>query len=89
MKISDFLFIAICFFLMLSGCTVKKGFEIIDGETWFRGERCLVVGLRCSNALINDNATDELIRYLPVYKSYGLNTVSVFLMGSFQEFPDF
>src|SRR3974390_1877729 len=41
-----------------------------------------ILGLRCSNALISDAKTDELIANLDVFKSYGVNTISVFLMGS-------
>jgi hypothetical protein len=41
-----------------------------------------IIGLRCSNALISDATTDDLIANLDVYQSYGLNTVSVFFMGS-------
>ena len=41
-----------------------------------------VTGLRCSNALISDTTTQELIDNLGIFKSYGVNTVSVFLMGS-------
>lgn len=41
-----------------------------------------ILGLRCSNALISDATTDDLIAALDLYQSYGLNTVSVFLMGS-------
>jgi hypothetical protein len=41
-----------------------------------------ILGLRCSNALLSDEKTDELIANLDIYKSYGVNTVSVFFMGS-------
>ena len=41
-----------------------------------------VIGLRCSNALIGNATTDDLIAALDLYQSYGVNTVSVFLMGS-------
>lgn len=41
-----------------------------------------LIGLRCSNALISDATTNDLIQALDLYRSYGLNTVSVFLMGS-------
>jgi len=41
-----------------------------------------LIGLRCSNALISDTTADDLIEALDLYRSYGLNTVSVFLMGS-------
>lgn len=41
-----------------------------------------VLGLRCSNALISDEKTEELINNLDVFKAYGINSVSVFFMGS-------
>lgn len=41
-----------------------------------------ILGLRCSNALISKGKTDELIANLDAFKSYGVNTISVFLMGS-------
>lgn len=42
----------------------------------------LVKGLRCSNALVSDTAVDELITNLDIFAGYGVNTISVFLMGS-------
>ena len=41
-----------------------------------------VTGLRCSNALISDDSAQCLIDNLETFRSYGINTVSVFLMGS-------
>jgi hypothetical protein len=41
-----------------------------------------ILGLRVSNALISEVKTDELMANLDTFKSYGVNTVSVFLMGS-------
>jgi len=46
------------------------------------GQEILILGLRCSNALLSDKTTQDLIDHLDPYKSYGINTVSVFLMGS-------
>jgi hypothetical protein len=46
------------------------------------GDPFLVKGLRCSNALVTNEATDELIRHLPLFADFGVNTVSVFFMGS-------
>jgi hypothetical protein len=42
----------------------------------------LVTGLRCSNALVTQDATASLIAGLPEFADYGVNTISVFLMGS-------
>ena len=41
-----------------------------------------VVGLRCSNAMISDETAQGLIDVLDTFTSYGINTISVFLMGS-------
>ncbi len=54
-----------------------KGADIL-----LNGTPIKIIGLRCSNALISDEETQELIDNLAVFKSYGVNTVSVFLMGS-------
>ena len=59
------------------------------GELSIRGEEILldgqpikVIGLRCSNSLMSDATTDQLINQLDAMRSYGLNTISVFVMGS-------
>lgn len=52
-----------------------------DQLTW-NGEPFKVIGLRCSNALMTDRTVDELIEQLPVYRAHGVNTVSVYFMGS-------
>lgn len=57
-------------------------FSIKGTKTFLNEKEILVVGLRCSNALYSEKSTAELIENLDVYKSYGLNTVSVFIMGS-------
>jgi hypothetical protein len=55
----------------------------VAGEkTVLDGRDILLKGLRCSNALISDATTDDLIAHLDEYRSYGLNSVSVFFMGS-------
>ena len=55
----------------------------IDGEhILLNDEPVKIIGLRCSNALIDDASAQLLIDNLDTFKSYGLNTVSVFLMGS-------
>jgi len=51
-------------------------------EIMLNGQTIKVIGLRCSNALISDTTTNDLIGALDLYRSYGVNTVSVFLMGS-------
>jgi len=54
-----------------------KGQKVYINENEFK-----VIGLRCSNALISDSDTKELIDNLDVFKFYGVNTISVFFMGS-------
>ena len=54
-----------------------KADQLLLNDTPFK-----VLGLRMSNALISDESTDQLIKNLDVFKDYGVNTVSVFLMGS-------
>lgn len=54
-----------------------------SGETLLLdGEPFLPIGLRTSNALISDVETDELIAHLDTFAAYGVNTVSVYFMGS-------
>lgn len=60
----------------------KNVFSVHDGKTWLNERPFLTIGLRCSNALVSDEATDSLIANLDVYRSYGVNAVSVFFMGS-------
>lgn len=54
-----------------------KGEQVLLNDTAFK-----VIGLRVSNALISDETTDQLIKNLDTFKGYGVNTASVFLMGS-------
>lgn len=55
----------------------------VDGDrTLLNGAPFLSRGLRCSNALISDRTTDDLVAHLDTYAAYGVNTVSVFLQGS-------
>jgi len=57
-------------------------FSIRGDRTYLNDAPILVKGLRCSNALLSDAATQELIEKLDTFASYGINTVSVFFMGS-------
>lgn len=60
----------------------SKALTIRGDQLFHNGEPVKLVGLRCANALISDASTDSLIAKLNLYKSFGLNTVSVYLMGS-------
>jgi hypothetical protein len=57
-------------------------FSVSGTKTTLNGQALLVKGLRCSNALISDQTANDLIASLDTYTSYGINTVSVYLMGS-------
>ena len=57
-------------------------FSVKGNKTYLNEKEILVAGLRCSNALYSKKSSNELIRHLDEYKSYGVNTVSVFIMGS-------
>ncbi len=57
-------------------------FSVKGKKTYLDGREFLVVGLRCSNALISNETTRQLIDNLDEFASYGINTVSVFFMGS-------
>jgi len=57
-------------------------FSVKGNKIYLNGTEFKVIGLRCSNALISDSDAEELIENLDVFKSYGVNTVSVFFMGS-------
>jgi hypothetical protein len=57
-------------------------FSVRGEKTYLNGREFLVKGLRCSNALISDSAAEQLISNLNTFASYGINTVSVYLMGS-------
>ena len=57
-------------------------FSVKGKKVYLNGNELKVIGLRCSNALISDADATELIDNLDVFKSFGVNTVSVFFMGS-------
>ncbi|MHC4743576.1 MAG: DUF5060 domain-containing protein, partial [Planctomycetota bacterium] len=57
-------------------------FTVSGTSSYLNGRQFLVSGLRCSNALMSDTAAEQLIRSLDRFASYGVNTVSVYFMGS-------
>jgi hypothetical protein len=57
-------------------------FTVKGNKTYLNEKEILVAGLRCSNALYSQKSTKELIKHLDDYTSYGVNTISVFIMGS-------
>ena len=60
----------------------KYVFTVRGDKTFVNEQRIIVKGLRCSNALVSDESAEELIANLDTFASYGINTVSVFFMGS-------
>jgi hypothetical protein len=68
--------------LSLSAQVIENRVTVRGEEILQNGEATKIVGLRCSNALISDAATSDLIEALDVFRGYGVNTISVFVMGS-------
>ena len=62
--------------------TEGNRFSISGDQLLINDKPFKMIGLRTSNALISDEATQQLIDHLDVFKSHGVNTVSVFYMGS-------
>jgi hypothetical protein len=46
------------------------------------GQQLIAKGFRCSNALISDQTANDLISSLGTFTSYGINMVTVYVMGS-------
>lgn len=82
MKRKQILLLILILTFWQSGKASKYIFSVKGNRTFLNKQEITVIGLRCSNALISDEATADLINHLDEYKSYGLNTVSVFVMGS-------
>lgn len=77
------IFLSILFLgVILDLCAGDYVFSVKGNLTYLNDREILVAGLRCSNALYSKRATNELISYMDEYKSYGINTISVYLMGS-------
>ena len=76
--------VVLAWVLVTCGCACggRHVFSVQGDKTYLNGEPFLVIGLRCSNALISDATADALIGQLDSYASYGVNTVSVYFMGS-------
>ncbi len=70
--------------LCLSGSSLAGGyaFTVRGDKTCLNGREFLVKGLRCSNALVSDDTTKELIDQLDTFAGYGVNTIGVYFMGS-------
>jgi len=66
------------------GCNSKKqnAVSVSGNKLLMNGKPFLAKGLRCSNALISERSTNELINNLDLYNRYGVNSISVYIMGS-------
>ena len=64
------------------GLAGEYTFTVRGEKTFLNDREFLVKGLRCSNALISDGTAQELIDHLDVLAGYGVNTISVYFMGS-------
>lgn len=75
--------ITFCFlFLSVTQLAAQNVFSVKGNKTYLNGKAFQCIGLRCSNALLADNTVTDLISHLDEYRSYGLNTISVYFMGS-------
>lgn len=72
----------ICLTLSAAGIAGQHRLSIKGAGLLLNEQAFKVIGLRCSNALISDRTATQLIDSLDLYKSYGVNTVSAFFMGS-------
>ena len=80
MRIALSLFISLCTIATCSASQYVFGVE--DTRLTLNGHDFKIIGLRCSNALVSDQTAQELIDSLDPFKSYGINTISVYFMGS-------
>ena len=76
------LFVAIALWAIATCSASQCVFSVEDASLYLNGEEFKIVGLRCSNALVSDTTAQELIDSLDTYKSYGVNMVGVYFMGS-------
>lgn len=69
-------------FLTVPASATGYVFGVRGDSTTINGKGFVAKGLRCSQSLVCQWATDSLIFYLDTFKYYGCNTISVFIMGS-------
>ena len=82
MKTKKFISLLVLVLFAIQSFSGENVFTVKGSKTYLNNREFQCIGLRCSNALISDETADNLIHYLDVYKSYGINTVSVFFQGS-------
>ncbi len=69
-------------FLLTINIYAQNVFSVKGNKTYLNGKEFQSIGLRCPNALLSDETANDLISHLDEYKEYGLNTISVYFMGS-------
>ena len=69
-------------FLLTTHLYAQNVFSVEGNKTYLNQQAFQAIGLRCSNALLSDETVNDLINHLDEYKAYGLNTISIFFMGS-------
>ncbi|MBA7544324.1 hypothetical protein ES705_36676 [subsurface metagenome] len=69
-------------FLLNVSMPAQNVFSVKGNKTYLNDKKFQSIGLRCSNALLSDETVIDLINHLDEYKEYGLNTISVYFMGS-------
>lgn len=78
----QFTIFSICVFLLTGTAFSQNIFSVKGNKTYLNEKELQSIGLRCSNALLSDTTVDDLIENLDVFKEYGINTISVYFMGS-------
>ncbi len=74
---------SLVFLCTLAACSASQYVFSIKGTSlYLNGQEFKIIGLRCSNALVSGKTTQKLIDSLDLYKSYGVNMVGVYFMGS-------
>ncbi|MCM8536296.1 MAG: Ig-like domain-containing protein [Lentisphaeraceae bacterium] len=81
-RFRNLLFLLVSLLFSVNTMAGINTFSVSGKNVYFNNKEFKVIGLRCSNALISEDETQELIDNLDVFKSYGVNTISVFVMGS-------
>jgi hypothetical protein len=64
------------------GGATRNVLTVAGAELFFNGAPVKIMGLRMSAALISDATTRDLIEHLDAFRSYGVNSISVYVMGS-------
>ncbi len=71
--------------VICAACPSKAGkhvFGVRGDQVLLNGKPVKIIGLRCSNALMTDKTTQDLIERLMLYRMNGVNTVGVYFMWS-------